>query len=31
MAAGVTDRLWSLETIAEKIEANRPQPSKGGP
>jgi hypothetical protein len=31
MAAGVTDILWSLEDIAERIEANRPQPSKRGP
>jgi hypothetical protein len=26
MAAGVTNTLWSLEDIAERIEANRPQP-----
>jgi IS1 family transposase len=31
MAAGVTDTLWSLEMIAERIEANRPQPGKRGP
>ena len=31
MAAGVTDTLWSLEDIAEKIEADRPQPGKRGP
>jgi IS1 family transposase len=31
MAAGITDTLWSLEEIAERIEANRPQPGKRGP
>ncbi len=31
MAAGVSDKLWSLEDIAERIEANRPQPGKRGP
>jgi len=31
MAAGVSDKLWSMEEIAERIEANRPQPSKRGP
>jgi IS1 family transposase len=31
MAAGVTDTLWSLEMIAEKIEASRPAPAKRGP
>jgi IS1 family transposase len=30
MAAGVTDTLWSLEMIAERIEANRPKPGKRG-
>jgi hypothetical protein len=31
MAAGVTETLWSMEMIAERIEANRPQPGKRGP
>lgn len=31
MAAGITERLWSLEDIAERIEANRPKPGKRGP
>ncbi|HEX3888596.1 MAG TPA: IS1 family transposase [Phenylobacterium sp.] len=31
MAAGITDKLWSLEDIAERIEAKRPQPGKRGP
>jgi 3-methyladenine DNA glycosylase/8-oxoguanine DNA glycosylase len=31
MAAGVSDKLWSLEDIAERVEANRPQPGKRGP
>ena len=31
MAAGVTDRLWSLEDIAERIEAGKPAPTKRGP
>lgn len=31
MAAGVTNRLWSLEDIAERIEARRPVPAKRGP
>ena len=31
MAAGVTDRLWSLEDIANRIEAGKPAPAKRGP
>lgn len=31
MAAGITDSLWSLEDIAERIEARRPAPAKRGP
>jgi IS1 family transposase len=31
MAAGVTDTLWTLEDIAERIEANRPKPGPRGP
>lgn len=31
MAAGITDRLWSLEDIAERIDASRPAPAKRGP
>jgi hypothetical protein len=31
MAAGITGTLWSLEDIAEQIEANRPQAGKRGP
>jgi hypothetical protein len=30
MAAGIADKLWSLEDIAERIDANLPQPSKRG-
>ena len=26
MAAGITDKLWSLEDIAERIDSRRPQP-----
>ncbi len=31
MAAGITDKLWSLEDIAERIEAAAPAPAKRGP
>jgi hypothetical protein len=31
VAAGITDKLRSLEDVAERIEANRPQPGKRGP
>lgn len=31
MAAGITDTLWTMEDIAERIEANRPGPGKRGP
>jgi len=31
MKAGVTDRLWSLEDIANRIEAGKPSPAKRGP
>lgn len=30
MAAGISDRLWSMADIAERIEANRPRPGKPG-
>jgi len=28
MAAGVTDRLWSMEEIAEMVEATLPKPGR---
>lgn len=31
MAANVTDKLWTMEEIAEEIEARRPAPGKRGP
>jgi hypothetical protein len=31
MAAGISDTLWTMEDIAERIEARRPQPDKRGP
>jgi IS1 family transposase len=31
MAAGITKRLWSLEDIAEAVEARAPKPGKRGP
>jgi len=31
MAAGVTDRLWSMEDIAELVEAAAPKPGRRGP
>ena len=31
MAAGISDTLWTMEDIAERIEANRPRPGKRGP
>lgn len=31
MAAGITDRLWTLEDIANRIEAAKPAPAKRGP
>jgi len=31
MAAGCVKELWTLEMIAERIEANRPKPGKRGP
>jgi hypothetical protein len=31
MAAGISATLWTMEDIAERIEARRPQPAKRGP
>lgn len=31
MAAGISDRLWSMEDIVARIDANEPPPKKRGP
>jgi hypothetical protein len=31
MAAGITDRLWSLEDVVARIDAVAPIPAKRGP
>ena len=31
MAAGITDRLWSLEDVVAKIDAMAPEPKAHGP
>ena len=31
MAAGITDKLWSMTDLAEMIDATLPEPGKRGP